>query len=772
MKALKEIIAELKKENTEFSNVKKEYDDAEKAKSGLKEDISKEEANLKKLAEVEKEIDAKASKVFSQLSNEEAGKHLQSRAKLEQEKERIKKERDETWKDIMTRKENGRMADFQKNDAMFSKAKQKYNDAVEKYNQSEAKVDELQKQFADTSREETKIKAFIPEVLEKYGHVKENEGFRSDFLDPRGATPQEAEQKFGVLPDKKLLKIAEAMNKGNYVSSPDESKGIPIMEIIKNMFGLMGSLLVGGLERLYGVANQALNRKDRLKIQLIITGGLIAVIVTLAVMAGELIVSLLMKLLFVIVLVFAGMLLFNIIKFSNKALRKERNLEYYTVGYYFQEKEDEILYRIAKILYEKMKDSGEEELKKYLDQVWGNMPEKIRMAELERNKLQEELAAAEKDYDAAEDAHIAEEARIKEHYSEMLDRELAEMDLNEKKQNEAAQATFLQEYQDADDEWIKKENEVKEAVQKEKEKCRRKTEKANANIASCKAQISELEEKQSDLEKKAENLEQSSKDLRKAAKGAEIDAVDVRSGNDTLPDKFLIGFKKGTALTGQQASYTPFAPEYIRHGFKPVIISFSGENEESQNVGKNFYRMVDFMLADMITRTYLGAFTFQLIDSKGNKTSILNCMDSIHEGYETLEEAGIVRILTERADSAVDRIIAERERLLEGKTIDVVNEANKNLDNMVRYIILCIRVYNKQGTDFDMKQLNMRLNKCRNNGIIPVILMSEEVFEASKEWIQLPIKEQCDQIYYKWDLKNETDEDQIHMNLCKMKEEK
>ena len=89
---------------------------------------------------------------------------------------------------------------------------------------------------------------------------------------------------------------------------------------------------------------------------------------------------------------------------------------------------------------------------------------------------------------------------------------------------------------------------------------------------------------------------------------------------------------------------------------------------------------------------------------------------------------------------------------MRGKTIDLVNESKKNLDNMVKYNFLCMRIYSKKTSDFSIGDFRKRIDSSLNNGIIPILIMSQNYFSEKKMDLEGTIKELCDNVYYDFDL--------------------
>ena len=767
MSQLKEILKGMMNENIEFSEKRMKYVENELRITELDLEIKKEKQSIDDLKNKGDSLESlKRGYIDSAEKNYEI--------EVENTK-KWRKEVEKTIKEEVSNKKSELYANFE------DKKKKALNDNEEYLNgfssnisriqqdiqENSYALDELNKKISFANDEINQIKACIPHIESEYSKINKNEGFLKEYHASRGGAPKEAENKFSIMSDEKLIRTATEMNNGIYISSPEESSELPIGEIAIGTLGILGMILVG-IIKILGMTFKGVYRPV-VKIRKISNKIIYAVVISciifsvaswLLVEFGDVILSIIALSLVILVMIFAGMLLYNIIKYSDKTKRKEANLEYYTVGFYFLNYRDEILFRLAKAYYMKLKENSPEQLEDIINHHNGNIKNDKNNIENALEGLENELTSAKEAYTKAELVYKEQLKKIQNEYE--IDKTTCDSNLVSLK-NKRIEDT-QREYNHRLEISKKRLDEVKKNSEQnaidEKSNCQRDIEIHSKNLLKLFDEREKIDSANKKLLERVDILQKENRSLYYELQEVELDAIDKRVDHDRLSKEFLVGIEKNKEVINTHTSqYCLYTPNYLSHDFVPVIIVFDGEEEEAAKVTKTYYTMLDFMFANMLTETYLGAFKYILIDSKGNKNNILMNMKYTGDSYEAMQNIDAIEIINTRADKEVENIILDREKELNGKSIEDINKINKNQDTMIKYIILSIRVYNKQGIDFDMKQLNKRLSSCVNIGIIPIILISKEVFEKEYNNVQLPIRDLCGGRYYYWNLREANDAD-------------
>lgn len=618
------------------------------------------------------------------------------------------------------------------------------------------KSDDLEQQINNSALEENQIKLCATHIASDFDNVVNNAEFISDFRDPRGVSPQEAQNKFQLLSPKKIKKIASKMNTGAYVSSPDESKGLPIMEIlimaattlrlvIKGVFHGMG-LLYKPINRFYKVAH-------KIAYAAVVTLILFLLLQFISTRFGDGITAVLFIVLVAVVAIFLGMILFNVIKYSNKAFRKEQNLEYYTVGYFFTYAKDDILYKIASDYYSKLKTKNPTELEKILQSTFGDLQSKKEMALRELSACGERLEASRTRMSATEEQYNQEKFELEQQCKEQIESTIKQ--LSEEREDKRKKAKI-----DLDNSIEASTNKKENAINNAEKNVIEMLDKRKQDIVSAKQELAVEKEKQQNIADEldvicteAESILKDNNDMAAKYKEFDIDAVDSRAKNDKLPESLVAGLSKqriSKLKTGKEE--TVYEVVTLQHKNKPIIITCNAPDDESILVTESYYSFIDSLISDILAKTYIGAFRFVLVDSQGNRSGIVKYMPACRSSFEVLENAGCIKVCTNSSNKCFEEIIKEQENQLAGKGINEVNEANKNLDNMVRHNFLCIRIYSKKTSDFSLGDFRKRIDSSLNNGIIPIVIMSQSYFDEKKNELEGTIKELCDNRYYKLDI--------------------
>lgn len=624
--------------------------------------------------------------------------------------------------------------------------------------EAELKCEDLNQQIHNSTLEKNQIKLCAAHIASDFDNVAKNAEFINDYQDPRGATPSEAKDKFSSLSPKKIKKIATKMNSGAYVSSPDESKGLPIMEILHMATATIWMILKAvfqGICLLY----KPMYRFYKFTYKIIYVGAvtlaLLLLVLFISSRFGNGIITILLILLYVIIAIFIGMIVFNVVKFSNKTFRKELNLEYYTVGYYFTVAKDEILFKIASEYYADLKTKNPMELDRILQSTVGVLTDRKQGVDSELADLQVHLTELQSSFSAAKDAYSAEKELLEEERDVLISAKLEQLKNDRISRKDNAQKVY--------DEAVasskrKKEHEIENAEQNAINTRERDEQEISDNERKLQDEIGlrdVINTEMKGIAGKAKHELERNNYMAVEYKKQEISIVEKRAENDQIPNILvagLVGERLANLVTEEPEDiYKQYIIEHLK---KPIIITCEIDDDESKVLTENYYSFIDSLICDLLGKTYIGAFRFVLVDSKGNKPGIIKCMDACRTSIDELERFGCVKMImgeSIRSDKCFDEVIKEQERLLNGKPIDSVNEAKKNLDNMVKYNFLCVRIYTK-ANDFQVVDFRKRIDSALNNGIIPIIIMSQNYFEEKRSDLEGAIRELCDNHYYQFEL--------------------
>lgn len=630
-------------------------------------------------------------------------------------------------------------------------AKEEVEDTERLSAEAQRRCDELEEQISNPSLEDNQIKLCAVHIASNYDNVASNAKFLEDFRDPRGACPEDAQRKFSSLSSKKIKRIASKMNSGAYVSSPDESRGLPILEILVMTVTTLWMVIKGifkGISVLYRPIHRFYEVTHKFIYGSVVTLLLLLLFIYSRFWDG--IVAVLFILLMVLLATFIGMILFNVIKYGNKAFRKEQNLEYYTVGYYFAHRKDEIMYKIACEYYAFLKTKKPDELERILQTTFGILEEQRLCAIQERDNLQAHLSDSQAILEEAKDKFRSEKEQIERERDGKIEQKLKELEASRVARRESAKRLY--------DETVasiarRKENSISNAEKNAIDTLERRKKEISDKENELQSIINKqnvIQEELSEIAKKADLALEQNNRMAGEYKSKNISVVQRRAENDQLPNVLvagLMGCNYTNLVTGNTERI--YSQCEMAHEKKPIIITCDIEDDESKIVTESYYSFVDSLIGDLLGKTYIGAFRFVLIDSQGNKSGIVRCMETCRDSFDDLERFDCVKIINDRTDKCFDNIIKEQEKLLDGKSIDAVNESKKNLDNMVKYNFVCIRIYGKKSGDFTIGDFRKRIDYSLNNGIIPIVIMSQSYFDDKRSELEGTIRELCDKRYYK-----------------------
>lgn len=617
-------------------------------------------------------------------------------------------------------------------------------------------VDKLEKQISNPTLEENQIELCAIHIASEYDNIVNNTDFIRDYRDLRGASPEEAQKKFQLLSAKRIKKIARKMNVGAYILSPDESKGLPIMEILM-MAATTLWIVVKGIFQGIGLLYKPIRRfhKTTHKIIYVTVATLLLFLLLSSISSrfGDGIVSVLFIVFIVIVATFFGMILFNVIKYSNKAFRKEQNLEYYTVGYFFTYAKHDILYKIAREYYTELKKKNPTELESILQSTFETLQSQKQMAIDELSVCEKRLDGSKSKMVSIEEQFEKEKDALEQQCKERIDSAVKSLREERETKRKLAKDELKQSIELITS---KRENAINSAEKNAIETIERRKqdiERANENLAHEKEKLQSIVDELSVICVEVDNICKENNDMAAKYKEFDIDAIDNRMKNDKLPETLVAGLSKKKRKNLQSANeQIIYEPVKLQHNNKPIIITYNATDDESTSVTESYYSFIDSLIADTLAKMYIGGFRYVLVDSQGNKSGIMKNMNACRSSFEVLEKAGCLKVCTESSNKCFEDIIREQETQLSSRSIEEVNEANKNLDNMVRYTFLCIRIYSKKSSDFTLGDFRKRIDSSLNNGIIPIIIMSQSYFAEKKADLEGTIKELCNNRYYMLDV--------------------
>ena len=741
-----------------YENLQRSYSEKDRKRTELEREISIVKEDIKKLSVGVMSVNDVKKELFAKIEKSYSGDIAAAKAEFENISKSIDDSENQDDQIKVKIQEEYKC----KIDDVYSKVDcvtEEVNSLSDQVAAAKSKCEELDEQINNSLLEENQIRLCAANIASEYENVADNAEFISDYKDPRGVTPEEAKDKFSSLSPKKIKRIADKMNRGAYVSSPEESKGFPVLEIFIMAITTLGTILKGlfhGIGLLYKPIYKFNKLVDKIAYAAVVSTVLFLILWLFGITFGNSIAMVLIFIFAVIIFAFLGMILFNLIKYSNKAFRKEQNLEYYTVGYFFTFSKDEILFKIASEYHANLKEKAPEELQNILKATFGEISNKKEIALSELNSYEEALALSKQKLSDAAKQYKNEESTLKEQCKEQIEKTLEQLQNERTQKREQAKVKYEQEITEiekrTENAKINVEKDAMEEVEKKKQEILQKEQGLTQLEENKKAVAGEIDK----IYDAVDNIVKRNNEMAKIYKKQDISAIDKRSVNDKISDSLtagVFGYINKNLKTGKEEKI--YRQVEIQHNKKPVIIIHNIEDDESTIVTKNYYSIIDSLIGDLLGKTYLGAFRFVLVDSQGNRAGIVKNMETCQKSFDDLEHYGCIKVCTERSDKCFDDLLKEQEKLLDGKNIDDINDSKKHLDNMIKYNFLCIRIYSKKTNDFSISEFRRRIDSSLNNGIIPIVLMSENYFSEKKSDLEGTIKELCGAHYYKLTMKNE-----------------
>ena len=748
----------------------------------------------KKLNE-ESEIENEISRISDDIAHLEKGILLskdEEKKELEELNDRYNTEFSDTMNIWIADKEAVENSEKQDKD-IVSNIKKRYDDKIsEKYKEVtniSNKIDKLNASIKDIKNnynevdekierlnlEENQIKICATHIAPDYENVVKNPGFIEDYNDPRGATASDAVNKFANLNAKKIDTIAKKLSGGIYVSSPDESEGIPVMEIFlmtMDKLGLVFKWLFLGLGFLYKQVKRFDKIWQKLVYCLSITFIIGLFIFVIYKRFGNGILFALLILLAVACLVFTGMIAFNVFKFSNVAFRKEQNLEYYTVGYYFLNHKDTILYKLASDYYYKLKQTAPDKLGDIINAVVDNL-------KVERKKISQAFDQQKAELEDAENKLVStqrEYSNVKEQLEIQCKQEVEEKLENLENERTIKLKELEKLYNDKNAYLTSSKNveelNIKNNAIKIEERRKNEIEEKKQEKEQLRCKKNTIKEELEDIKRKSKEILKYNNDMSDSIYDSDKSNINTISRrevevNDKFPDSLMIGIKSENADSRNikvGANKQLYNISLLKHDNSPVIITFDCEHEEREDdkvVTKAYYSIIDAIIYDLLGRIYMKAFKCVISDSKGVEGDIINSMKLCGPAFSELSELkDNIEIYTDSIKTCFENIVNKREAEIKQfskngiSNIYEINKQNKLTQNMIRTIILSIRLYSKKSGDFKMEDFKKNMNICKQYGIIPIVFMSSKYFKENRNNLERTIEELCKSTYYSLDMEN------------------
>lgn len=611
-------------------------------------------------------------------------------------------------------------------------------------------------------------------IREEYNKVASNSGFVSDYGDSRGATESEAESYFGRMSTDQITVVAKSMQDGHYASSPEEVRGIPIGEIFMMTFGVIYHVLLkifSFIPKIYKPGNRFRKLTDRIFYYVAVTAGIVLLATLLINKVGDTVMFVLVGLLAALLVFAIVSFIINWVKVSNVEKRRLLNLEYYTVGYYFLKKPDVILGKIADSRFHWLRENRPDDLKKMT-------AGKIEAANMRIGKLNTEKEQYQKAYDdnckmitdsqkeieriAAEDNR----GTIEQSCQQTLNEQLRANTENHKRSIEQFEKNYENLVND-----IKQNAEVAKA--KRAQRIKEMQENYENKVKEAEDKKNELEESRNqlnDLQKKSKEYERQFKE----GVGTKGNPERNDSMNMQLPNNIFVGTGI-EEVKDKYGRYEVITTRNIPMNNQPILIVLAGDQglAESDKTTRNFYKMLDVMLYQLFDRMYYNAFSLHIFDGKEkNLKKNFFWIEEKLNLWDSFVEANCVVIGEEKnVDQFYEKLISTREKELDGKTVDQINERNKSSDNPARKILMAVRLYDEK-SNF-LKDLKANMKRCKDDEIVPIIFITKNSLDSLRQndSFKVAMKEEFKNVYYELDVEREQKETPGNLSIGFTKQE-
>ena len=632
----------------------------------------------------------------------------------------------------------------------------------------EMNLQALNERLENTNNENEQILQFRKTIEEDYSGISNNTRLNADIACPNYGVEQVVE-KCNRMNDSVLLKFANKLKNNSYISKPRKSSGLPIGDIFLNIFSVIGMIFAGigkFFAYIYKPVSYFRSSKAKTIYALSISTVILLCFFLLVFYCGEALLISLFVIAGALVLLFVVLLIVNLVKYGNRTMNTELNFCYYSVGYSYMWRRDELMNRISSILLNKMKVESPEKYNSFVQGIQANL-----LAELENLKqaiqqADNNLTAAQSQYSVLEQnvavARSSEMSRFEsrrnavyEHYSKELEEIKTREAEKHKKELEKIELNYNNSIADIDNIMKKEQEANKKAIESQEQYYNDLVAKLN----TLKAELSDIENK----------VEHGAKTLRGhydcfTEGNVNIEAIQKREPgvNDTLNPDLFVGIEindDGLRISGNR-TFPVYSPMLIRSNGNPVIIKHSGfDGEDDRKLSETIYTIADNIFANLIETRYYRSFCINLIDSNlptegtaFDQMRITSCNnEAVRKRMYLPNDMLVPNINKGPAEKIFTDLLSNRaNNVLNNRDIESVNQSDeyKNKEKMVNYVFAIMRLY--KGGDFNLEMLNTKLQDCRRNGILPIIFISEANFtdRNNEEAVNKAIRQNCEGYYY------------------------
>lgn len=607
-----------------------------------------------------------------------------------------------------------------------------------------AEKNELVELLLDPTSEDIQARMYAYSLAPLYKQVAKNEHFVKEYGTEIGLTSEEVFITFNKLEPTQMYKIARKMKEGVYISSPQEAQGLPVKKTVSTVIFSTWDYFKRAVGNILSDRDlENFSTKFRLYCLLFI------VVFMLVLVFNSLLARIVTILILGFFLILLGMLLYNLVLYSNSSFRRRQHKKYYTVGYFFLKRESEILGKIAKADLKNFKKSSGAEfsniLQSWIDKVRNEEMALEKALTFYRNKLslerKQEIRVVEEFQEKKSVLQIEEQQILQQTLQKRIEeREQRALEIEDTYRHsittseENREQAFLDAKKRAHDELENKQVEIK---------------KIEDELAIEQNDHYQLEIEVNRLISSLKDVEQDNVRLSKQFKEFIVDIIKNRSNQDKIPNELLTGiFRRQEVMKDKVEIYEP---AYIYHDERPILITHQFEDEFSKELSQNYYSLIDTILVDMLSKVYHGAFRFVLLDNHLDKMSVRNFLPTVGgSAFQTLKQFGVLDIIDEPLSKSIEKIVKEQRLELGNRSsIEEVNKANKRYDRMMRYTFLGIRLYTKKG-DISLTEFRKQLSAAKIYGIIPIIFVHEDFLEENRDVFDSYLKDFSKGGYYQF----------------------
>lgn len=618
------------------------------------------------------------------------------------------------------------------------------------------KCQDFDNQINDLAEEDNQIKLCISHISSSYENIHNNVELMEECHNKIGQNLlADSESLINGMDYRKIEYIAKKLNSGHYISSPSESGGIPIGDIMLLAFdkiSIVFGYLLFAVKLLYGHRQNFRDLWKRVVYCLAVSVAILWCFAFAISKFGKNLIGLLLVLLGIFCVLFFAMLVINLVRYGSIAARRSMNREYFAVGYCFVNDRDFILYKLASFYYESLKKNDIATLESMIgNQVIALNNSREEFVE-ELKKQDNILKEVKYNLDRKREVYIGEKERLKVQCEEEKKSMLEELNRKIKLQIESIRNEFDDKNLQIIEETDRQELKIYRGVSEEINIIENSIEEKNSNRE---IYIREREDiKKSLKRKKSECRELLSYNNAEVGKiygnESEVRVIENRENkkNDIFPNALYVGIN-GQCIDTNEIEVSNGIKLYdmskIVHNDGPIIITYSCREEEKEMKSifkEKYYSMIDSLIYDLLDRIYVGSFKCVISDSKSSEKSIIESMVLLKPDIEGLKRRDNIEIYDNISiEQCFDKIIYNREQEIKrygdiAMNIGEINEKNSRSNKMIRTIILSIRLYSNNSCD-SLEKLIKQIDKCLNIGIIPLIFISDNYFDKNVKYLEV-----------------------------------